>query len=117
MPDEKKAATATGFLAHPGAEPRRRRTDAAAEGGPLNVGVEMTELLTPAGGASRLNLGRKKVVKAESLRAALLRVLGEEGGRILGTITESERRAVCTGWIEERLFLVVAQEEPYPDSA
>ena len=48
-------------------------------------------------------------VESASLREALLEFVTREDGRILGTITETAERAVCTGWTRGRLYVLVAQ--------
>jgi hypothetical protein len=52
------------------------------------------------------------VVDAESLSSALVRFVTEDRGRLLGTITETEHRAVATAW-KNGVYLVCA--EPAPD--
>ena len=52
-------------------------------------------------------------VESASLREALLEFVTREDGRILGTITETAQRAVCTGWTSGRLYVLVA--EPVAD--
>jgi hypothetical protein len=75
----------------------------------VRVNIERTFLTSPEGTRLISPEMRKFVVEALGLREAILEFISREEGRVLGTITESPQRAVCTGWTGGRLYVIEAQ--------
>ncbi len=75
----------------------------------MRVVVERTFLTTAEGRRVVPQIPCRSTVNAGSLRNALLEFVTREEGRILGSVTESDHRAVCTGWVSGRLYLLVAE--------
>jgi hypothetical protein len=81
--------------------------------GGINVVVielERTYLTTAEGHRVVPQIPARYTVDAESPRNALLEFVTRENGRVLGSVTEADHRAVCTGWACGRLYVLVAQE-------
>lgn len=78
----------------------------------MRVRVERTFLTTATG--TRLIEARPEsfTVEAETLKDALVDFIAQDGGRLLGTVTEKPDRAVATAW-KNRVYLLCA--EPAPD--
>ncbi len=75
----------------------------------VRISVEKT-FLTTAEGSRVINPNAQHfVVDEPSLQAALLHVIKTDEGRMMGTITEVENRAVCTGWTAGKLYILVAE--------
>ncbi len=72
--------------------------------------MERTFLTTEEGRRVITQIPVRLTVEAPSLRNALLEFVARENGRILGTVTESEQRAVCTAWCSGRLYLLVGEQ-------
>lgn len=79
----------------------------------MRIQLERTYLTTTAGRHVVVLQPQYYVVEADSLRTALLEFVSRENGRVLGSITESETKALCTAWASSRAYLLVA--EPAPD--
>ncbi len=75
----------------------------------MRIAVERTFLTTAEGRRVITQTTSRQMVEALSLRNALVDFITREDGRMLGTVTESEHRAVCTGWASGRLYLLVAE--------
>lgn len=80
----------------------------------MRVRIERS-FITTATGTRVLNPRQEaSVVEADTLRAAIVTFIGEENGRLLGTVSEFDHiRAVATGWLDGRLYVLAA--EPAPD--
>ena len=78
----------------------------------VRVTIERTFLTSPEGTRLISPEMRQFVVEAVGLREAILEFISREDGRVLGTITESPQRAVCTGWTGGRLYVIEAQPAP-----
>ena len=74
----------------------------------MRVQLERTFLTTPEGRAVIFQHAEKFERDATSLREAMLAFIDDDKGRLLGTITEMENRAVCTAWAEGRLYVLMA---------
>ena len=75
----------------------------------VRVSIEKT-FLTTAEGLRVINPNAQHfVVDEPSLQAALLHIIKNDDGRMMGTITEVENRAVCTGWTAGKLYVLVAE--------
>jgi len=74
----------------------------------MRVELERTFLTTTEGRAVIVQLPEKSEVDATSLREAMVAFIEDESGRLLGTITELPNRAVCTGWVSGRLYVLMA---------
>ncbi len=75
----------------------------------MRVVLERTFLTTAEGRRVVPQIPTRHTVDAASLRSAVLEFIARENGRVLGTVTETDHRAVCTGWVSGRLYLVVAE--------
>ena len=75
----------------------------------VRVAIERTFLTTPEGRRLLSPETQRFVVIAPSLRNAILEFITREDGRVLGTITEVDERAVCTGWTGGRLYIMVVE--------
>lgn len=74
----------------------------------MRVELERTFLTTAEGRAVIIQQPEKSRVDATSLKEAIIAFIDDEGGRLLGTITELPNRAVCTGWVSGRLYVLMA---------
>jgi len=74
----------------------------------MHICLERTFLTTAEGRAVIFQQPEKSEVDATSLREAMVAFIDDEHGRILGTITELPNRAVCTGWVGGRLYVLMA---------
>lgn len=74
----------------------------------MRVELERTFLTTVEGRAVIIQQPENSEVDAMSLKEAIVAFIEDEGGRILGTITELPNRAVCTGWVSGRLYVLMA---------
>ena len=75
----------------------------------VRISIEKT-FLTTAEGLRVINPNAQHFVVDEiSLSAALLHIIKNDDGRMMGTITEIENRAVCTGWTAGKLYVLVAE--------
>ena len=75
----------------------------------VRVSVERTFLTTNEGRRLVSPETQRFIVEATSLRNAILEFITREDGRVLGTITEVDERAVCTGWTSGRLYIMVVE--------
>ena len=75
----------------------------------VRIAIERTFLTSPEGTRLISPEMRRFEVEATGLREAILEFISREDGRVLGTITESPQRAVCTGWTGGRLYVIEAQ--------
>ncbi len=75
----------------------------------MRIEVERTFLTTAEGQRVIPQIPSRQTVESLSLRNALVDFITREDGRMLGSITENEHRAVCTGWTCGRLYLLVAE--------
>ena len=74
----------------------------------MRVQLERTFLTTPEGRAVVFQHPEKFEVDATTLREAMISFIADHDGRLLGTITELENRAVCTAWSAGRLYVLMA---------
>lgn len=89
-----------------------RATRLQEESRDVRVNIERTFLTSPEGTRLISPEMRQFVVEATGLRDAILEFISREGGRVLGSITETPERAVCTGWTSGRLYVIEAQPAP-----
>ena len=77
----------------------------------LHIRIERTYLTTQSG--TRVIDAKPELVtvESESLKDAILAFIHEDGGRLLGTVSESDGRAVATAW-KNRVYLLSAQVAP-----
>ena len=75
----------------------------------VRVALERTYLTTAEGHRVIAQMPTRCTVDATSLRNAILEFVTHENGRVLGSVTENDHRAVCTGWVSGRLYLLVAE--------
>jgi hypothetical protein len=78
----------------------------------MRIRIERTYLTTERG--TRVIEARpdQTIVEADSLSSAILDFIKKDGARLLGTISETEHRAVATAW-KKRVYVVSA--DPAPD--
>ena len=75
----------------------------------MRVWLERTYLTTGEGRRLHSPETQRFIVEGGSLRSGILEFISREDGRVLGTITEIDQRAVCTGWTSGRLYILVAE--------
>lgn len=77
----------------------------------MRVTIERTDVTSAGGRPSVFGTAERFNVEAPSLAVALVGFLEQRSGRILGTVTETEHRAVCTAWLDERVVLLIAEPQ------
>lgn len=77
----------------------------------MRVTIERTDVTSAGGRPSVFSSAERFNVEAASLSNALVVFLEQRDGRILGTVTENENRAVCTAWLDERVVLLIAEPQ------
>lgn len=75
----------------------------------VRISIEKTFLTTAEGMRVIQPHAQHFVVDEPTLREALLQIIKKDDGRMMGTITEIENRAVCTGWTAGKLYVLVAE--------
>lgn len=77
----------------------------------MRVRVERTYVTTESGTRAIVSRPEYTTIEADSLGAALLEFIHSDGGRLLGTITETANKAVATVW-KRRVYLLCAEAAP-----
>jgi hypothetical protein len=78
----------------------------------MRVQIERTYLTTEIGTRVIGPRSDRTIVESDSLARAMMEFIFSDGAKLLGTITESEGRAVATAW-KDRVYRLTA--EPAPD--
>lgn len=74
----------------------------------MRVKIEKTFVTTASGTRVIESQPDISIIEAESLTAAVIAFIENDGGRLLGTPTEKENRVVATAW-KNRVYLVCAE--------
>ena len=75
---------------------------------PVRVRIERTYLTTNSGTRVVETRPDHVTVDSESLHSAIVEYIEKDGGRLLGTISETAQRAAATAW-KNRVYLLSAE--------